>query len=108
MQQTTVNPASRSGFWNLIRTPELERNLVAIAESNAAVEHLMGTLDAHLAQRRFMIGERFSMADIPLGCEVHRWFGLPQARQSRPHIERWYASMYARQTSKGVLDIALT
>ncbi len=107
-QQTTVNPASRPGFWNLIRTPEPERNALAIADSNAAVEQLMAILDAHLAQRRFMLGERFSMADIPLGCEAHRWFGLPQARQSRPHIERWYASLCARQTSKGVLDLALT
>ena len=48
------------------------------------------------------------MADIPLGCEVHRWFALPQARQSRPHIERWFASLCERQTSKGVLDMALT
>ncbi len=107
-QQTTVNPASRSGFWNLIRTPEPERNVLVMAESNAAVEQLMAMLDAHLAQRKFMVGERFSMADIPLGCEVHRWFGLPQARQSRPHIERWYASLCTRQTSKGVLDMALT
>jgi len=107
-QQTTLNPASRTGFWGLIRTPEPERNVLAIAESNAAVEKLMALLDAHLAQRRFMLGERFSMADIPLGCEVHRWHGLPQARQSRPHIERWYASLCARQTSKGVLDMALT
>ena len=107
-QQTTVNPASRPGFWNLIRTPEPERSALAIADSNAAVEQLMAILDAHLAQRRFMLGERFSMADIPLGCEAHRWFGLPQARQGRPHIERWYASLCARQTSKGVLDLVLT
>ena len=107
-QQTTVNPASRPGFWNLIRTPEPERNVLAIAESNAAVEQYMAILDVHLAQRRYMLGERFSMADIPLGCEVHRWFGLPQARQSRPHVERWFASLCERQTSKGVLDMALT
>ncbi|MEP6965302.1 MAG: glutathione S-transferase, partial [Polaromonas sp.] len=48
------------------------------------------------------------MADIPVACEVHRWFGLPQARQSRPNIERWYESLYNRQASKGVLDLALT
>lgn len=107
-QQTTLNPASRPGFWQLVRTPPEQRNAALIAESNAAVESLMATLDAHLAQRRFMVGERFSMADIPLACEVHRWFGLPQPRQSRPHIERWYASLCARQTSKGVLDMPLS
>ena len=107
-QQTTLNPASRPGFWQLIRTPPEQRDPALLAESNAAVEALMATLDAHLAQRHFMVGDRFTIADIPLACEVHRWFGLPQARQSRPHIERWYASICARQASKGVLDLTLS
>ena len=107
-QQTTLNPASRAGFWQLIRTPVEQRNAALIAESNAAVEFLMTTLDAHLAKRLFMLGEHFSMADIPLACEVHRWFGLPQPRQSRPNIERWYKAVSARHASKGVLDLALS
>jgi len=107
-QQTTLNPVSRPGFWQLIRTPPEQRSPTLLAESNAAVEALMFTLDMHLANRKFMVGERFTIADIPLACEVHRWFGLPQPRQSRPHIERWYASLRARQASTGVLDLALT
>ncbi len=107
-QQTTLNPASRPAFWQLIRTPPEQRNTTLIAESSAAVESLMATLDAHLAQRRFMVGERFTMADIPVACEVHRWFGLPQPRQSRPAVERWYEGISARQASKGVLDLALS
>ena len=107
-QQTTLNPASRLGFWQLIRTSPERRNAELIAESNEAVESLMATLDAHLAQRSFMVGERFTMADIPLACEVHRWFGLPQPRQERPHVERWFESIRARQASKGVLDMALS
>ena len=107
-QQTTLNPASRNGFWQLIRTPPEQRMPQLLADSNAAVEHLMAILDAHLAQRSYMVGERFTMADIALACEYHRWSHLPQARQSRPHIERWYAAISSRQTSKGVLDMALS
>ena len=106
-QQTTVNPASRNGFWHLIRLPADQRDPALIAQSNAAVELLMGILDDHLATCSFMVGERFTMADIPLGCEVHRWFGLPQPREPRPHIERWFASLLARPAAKGVLDLAL-
>ena len=107
-QQTTFNPASRSGFWQLIRTPPAEQNQAVIAQSNAAVEALMATLDAHLAGRSFMVGAAFSMADIPLALEVHRWFGLPQTRQARPNIERWYSTLQARPASLGVLDMALS
>ena len=106
-QQTTVNPASRNGFWHLIRLPAEQRDPALVAQSNAAVEPLMAILDAHLATRDFMVGERFTIADIPLGCEVHRWFGLPQAREKRPHIERWFAALLARPAAKGVLDLAL-
>ena len=107
-QQTTVNPASRNGFWHLIRLPAEQRDPALVAQSNAAVEPLMAMLDAHLATRSFLVGERFTMADIPLGCEVQRWFGLPQERQPRPHVERWFASLLARPASKGVLDMALS
>jgi glutathione S-transferase len=107
-QQTTLNPVSRPGFWQLVRTPPEQRNAAVIAESNAAVETLMFMLDMHLANREFMVGDRFTIADIPLACEAHRWFGMSQPRQSRPHIERWYESLRARQASKGVLDLALS
>ena len=107
-QQTTFNPASRAGFWQLIRTPPAQQNPNVIAESNAAGEALMATLDAHLAGRSFMVGEAFSMADIPLALEVHRWFSLPQTRQARPNIERWYSALLARPASLGVLDMALS
>ena len=106
-QQTMVNPASRNGFWHLIRLSVDQRDPALIAQSNAQVELLMAMLDAHLSSRSFMVGERFTMADIPLGCEVQRWFGLPQAREKRPNIERWYATLLARPAAKGVLDLAL-
>jgi glutathione S-transferase len=106
-QQTLVNPASRPGFWHLVRLPPEQRDAATVAQSNAAVEPLMAILDAHLANRDFILGDRFTMADVPVGCEVHRWFGLPQAREKRPHIERWFAALLARPAAKGVLDLAL-
>ena len=107
-QQTNLNPSSRPGFWQLIRTAPEQRNAEAIAESNAAVESLMAVLDARLGRHAFVAGDLFTMADIPLGCEVHRWFALPQQRQSRPNIERWFQAISGRQASTGVLDMALS
>jgi glutathione S-transferase len=106
-QQTTFNPASRQGFWQLSRTAPEQRNAQAISDSNAAVEALLATLDAQLGRHAFVAGDRFTMADMVLGCEAHRWFGLPQPRQSWPNVERWYQGLRARQASAGVLDMAL-
>ena len=106
-QQTMINPASRNGFWHVICLPADQRDPAAVAQSNALVERLMAMLNAHLTTRSFMVGERFTMADIPAGCEVQRWFGLPQPREKRPKVERWFASLLARPAAKGVLDLPL-
>jgi glutathione S-transferase len=107
-QQTTFSPASRPGFWQLIRTAPEQRNAQAISDSNAAVEALLATLDAQLGRHAFVAGDHFTMADMALGCEAHRWFGLPQPRESWPNVERWYQGLRARQASAGVLDMSLS
>ncbi|WP_201500992.1 glutathione S-transferase C-terminal domain-containing protein, partial [Klebsiella oxytoca] len=86
-QQTTLNPAGRDAFLQWVRTPAAQRDPAAIARSVAATEPLMELLDAHLARHAYLAGDRFTMADIPVGCEIHRWWGLPQDRPARPHLE---------------------
>ncbi|AUX40448.1 uncharacterized protein SOCE26_018490 [Sorangium cellulosum] len=75
-QQTTLNGAGRDAFIQLVRTPAEKRNAQAIAASVAATEPLLTLLDTHLAERPYMAGERLTMADIPIACEMHRWWGL--------------------------------
>ena len=107
-QQTTLNPAGRAAFMQWIRTPADQRNPSAIAQSVAATEPLLAMLDQHLARRPFIAGDRLTMADLPLACEVHRWINLPQPRTERPHLDRWYAAIAARPSGRGVLDLALS
>jgi len=75
-----------------------------------ASEALFAMLDAHLARQPYMAGQRFTMADIPIGCETHRWFGLPGTEYRRPvwpNVERWYAELLSRPGTRGVLDLTL-
>ena len=107
-QQTTLNPAGSPGFKQLIRTPEAQRDPAVIAASVAATEPLFAQLDEHLARQPFMAGDALTVADIPIACEVHRWWGLPQPRPAWPHLERWYAQWLALPASRGVLDLPLS
>ncbi len=107
-QQTTLNPAGSPGFKQLIRTPEAQRDPAVIAASVAATEPLFAQLDEHLARQPFMAGDALTMADIPIACEVHRWWGLPQPRPAWPHLQRWYAQWLAMPASRGVLDLPLS
>ena len=107
-QQTTLNPAGRIAFIQWFRTPADRRDTALIAQSTAATEPLLALLDAHLARQPFMAGDRLTMADIPIACEVHRWQALPQDRPERPHLQRWYNTLLSRPAARGVFDFPLT
>jgi glutathione S-transferase len=104
-QQTTLNPAGRQAFIQWIRTPADRRDPQAIAQSVAVTEPLLALLDQHLARQPFMAGDRITMADLPIACEVDRWVSLPQPRLERPNLDRWFAAMRARPSSQGVLGL---
>jgi glutathione S-transferase len=106
-QQTTLNGAGREAFIQLVRTPEEKRNAHAIATSVAATGPLLAMLDAHLARRRFMAGDALTMADLPIACEMHRWWGLPLPHPSHPNLQRWYEGIRALPAARGVLDLPL-
>ncbi len=107
-QQTTLNRASGPAFTQWFRTPAEQRNQQVIDQSTAATVPLLEMLERHLSQSEAMVGNTLTMADIPIACEIHRWWGLPQPRAAYPHIERWYARMQALPASAGVLDLALS
>jgi glutathione S-transferase len=107
-QQTTLNGAGRDAFLQYFRTPADQRNLQAIAASEAATEPLLALLDAHLARRPYMAGEHLTMADIPIACELHRWWGLPLRHADHPHLRGWYEGLRQRPAARGALDVALS
>jgi len=107
-QQTTLNPAGRNAFVQLLRTPPERRKQQLVDDSIAATEPLLRMLDAHLALRPFMAGDSFTMADIPIACEIHRWRGTPVAQIELPNVDRWYAGIRSRDAARGVLDLSLS
>jgi glutathione S-transferase len=109
-QQTTLNPAGRDAFIQWVRTPAERRDGAAATRSVQATEPLLALLDSHLATRAYVGGDRLTMADIPIGCELHRWFGLPAdlyTRPTWPNLERYFAALRDRPGARGVLDVAL-
>ena len=101
-QSNTYTPAMRDIFWQLVRTAADKRDAAVIGKSRAESERLTGILDAHLGGSRYVAEHGFSMADIVVGCAVHRWLHLPVAREPRPNVERWYAELKSRPASRQV------
>jgi glutathione S-transferase len=83
-------------FWGLIRTPAADRNHAALAAAIKTAGEKLGLLDAHLAGRDYVGGATLSMADIPIGSLMYRYYTLPIDRPKLPNVEAWYARLQHR------------
>ncbi len=95
-QSTDVWVDMTPTFWGLIRTPEHRRDMAAIGKH---VDNLAGhfrILDAHLANRDYVLGERLTMGDIPIGAGTYRYMSLPIERPGLPNVEAWYSRLRDR------------
>ena len=84
--QTALQPDFLMGvFWGFYRTPEAQRNWPAIRDKvNRCAQHFR-LLDAMLAHRPFLCGDALTLADIPAGTSLYRYFELDIERPSVPN-----------------------
>jgi glutathione S-transferase len=92
----SINEPMRVIFWTLVRTPEAQRDMAAVARARDNGERLWRMLDTQLATSGWASGGEFSIADIVLGCFAHRWFALPIERADLPNLRAWYERLLAR------------
>ena len=56
-----------------------------VEQGQRELVHVMGLLDKHLASNGpYVMGDRFTIADIPVGLVVNRWFSLTHPGLKRP------------------------
>lgn len=95
-QQTVMNSKVVAVFRPLIRLPPEQRDPAQIARDAKALaagwQLLLPQLEAHA----FVAGDAFSLADIPLGVLVHRFYALEIERPDLPVLRAWYERLLAR------------
>lgn len=107
--QASLQPAFLTGvFWNFYRTPEAQRNGKLIRENLDLCGQYFRLLDGVLRERPFLAGDDFTLADIPAGTCLYRYFELEpeigrpangrpaDERLEIPHVESWYARLRQR------------
>jgi glutathione S-transferase len=94
--QTALQPAFMEVFWRWFRTPPQNRHAASIEQARAACESSFAGLAAALHERAFVAGDRFSLADIPAGTTLYRWFGMGVEVQRHASIDRWYTRLAER------------
>jgi glutathione S-transferase len=95
--QATLQPQFHGGvFWAYYRTPEAQRDWRMINAGVAASAALFRFLDVVLATRPFLAGDRLSLADVPAGAMLYRYFELDIQRPPLPNVEAWYGRLRDR------------
>ena len=95
--QTTLNPHLGVLLLQTVRTPPEQRNNEAVEAARKALTGVWPILDSHLAGRQYVVGDSFSMADIPVGAAVYRWYAFDVERPALPNLEAWHQRLMERQ-----------
>ena len=94
--QTTPYPHLTVVFWGLVRTPPSRRNRAAIDHALEQLGSTLQVLDRQLANHDYVLGDRLTLADIPVGTMFYRYYDLDIPRPKLPNIERWYQTLTDR------------
>lgn len=101
---TEVEPHSIQVLYHRVSYPAAERK-VDIAE--AAVNALRGplaVLDRELAGTGFLVGGRFTVADINVAEVVRYALPAPELFATTPNVNRWLAACHARPAYKRMME----
>jgi len=105
---TTVMPHLHVCFWGLIRTSEANRDMAAIGRAAKDLGEVWRLLDNYLDGSSFVVGEKLTMGDIPLGAAFYRYTSLPIERPSLLRVESWYDRLKARPAFVDHVMVPLT
>jgi len=87
-------------FWGLVRTPPDKRDMAAIEQGIKDAAHVWGMVSAELARHPYLAGDDLTLADIPWGPHLHRWFNMEFERPEVPHLRAWYDRLLQRPAYK--------
>lgn len=96
-QASEFNNAWRYAFQALVRkTPGFDDKAQVAASVQGWAEQV-AILDSQLAKTQaFVHGAHFTVADIPIGLSVHRWFMTPMDRPAFPAVSDYYERLSQR------------
>jgi glutathione S-transferase len=107
-QQTTLLPDMRTVFWGLVRTEPEKRNRAEIDAAALRLESIWDRLDQQLSRRSFVVGDEFTMGDIPVGAMFHRYCALGIQRATARNLPAWYERLKRRPAYRSHVMLPLS
>ena len=102
---STLWPAFRPVFWNLVRTPPEQRNAKEIEAGSKKTAELLAHLDAALAGRSVVAGDALTIGDIAFGPVLYLVENVPFNRPKLANYDAWYARLSERPAFRKVVAL---
>ncbi|VVD87570.1 glutathione S-transferase family protein [Pandoraea fibrosis] len=97
-QASDLNPAWVYPFKSIVRRAPGYDDARMVASSVARWTELMGVLEQQLqSTQAFVCGDTFTLADIPIGLAVHRWFATPVERPTLDAVAVYYERLSSNE-----------
>ncbi len=100
---TEVEPQSIQVLYHRVTKPAAERDPKI---ANAAIEALkapFSVLDKALAETGYVVGGRFTVADINIAECVRYAMAAPELFEANPNVKAWLAKLHARPAFKAMM-----
>ena len=89
---TFASPCSLLTAHKLSLPQDLRDELIA-DKAKKDIFNLLKILNNHLGKKNFIVDEKFSLADIPLGIWCHRCINLGISLENFLNINNWYLKL---------------
>lgn len=97
-QASELNASWRYAFMSLVRHSPAHQDARLLAAACKGWSHTMGILNQQLEKTgRYVAGKHFSLADIPVGLSVNRWYETPLDHPSLPAVRAYYERLTERK-----------
>lgn len=96
-QASDLNPSWSYAFMSLVRHSPEHQDSRALATACSQWSRHMEILNRQLEiTGAYVSGDQFSLADIPIGLSVNRWFETPLAHPDFPAVNDYYQRLSQR------------
>jgi glutathione S-transferase len=100
---TEVEPRSIQILYNRVAKPVAERDSKLADASIAALKAPFAVLDKALAATGYVVGGRFTVADINIAECVRYAAAAPELFEANPNVKAWLAKVQARPAFKAMM-----
>ena len=100
---TEIEPRSIQILYNRVQLPPDQRSEAKVEEAVAALRRPLATLEAALAGTGYLVGGRFTAADINMAEVLRYTLPAPEVLDAAPRAKAWLTACHARAAWKKVI-----